>query len=358
MVLRHDHPFWKTHFPPNGWGCRCRVTAVPASEYKGFPPPDDGTYIYRSKNGAEHVLPKGIDYGWDYAPGASLKGSLQPFIEGKVKTLPKPLGDALAKDVATVVSRQKPTSLDEFIAAGAAKTDEIVGTVGDDVVAFRAELMRVLDADVGIKKAANVTAYGSRKGAAKAVEKASRLLPDSWTRATDAFGALQVRESAARAFHFTLNGDYSGRPVNLKKTGFGIQPGVKNTGYIATRANDIETALHEFTHRVQSALPELDQLFQDLHKRRTAGDPLKRLMDIYPQFKYRRDELTREDHYINAYFGKEYDGSAKEVMTMAIESVISRNSPLSASAHPFADLLKNDRELFDLVIGVLFHYAP
>lgn len=54
-------------------------------------------------------------------------------------------------------------------------------------------------------------------------------------------------------------------------------------GYIATRTNDIETALHEFTHRVQSALPELDRLFQDLHERRTAGDPLKRLLDIYPQ---------------------------------------------------------------------------
>jgi hypothetical protein len=30
LVLRHDHPFWKTHFPPNGWGCGCWVTAVTA----------------------------------------------------------------------------------------------------------------------------------------------------------------------------------------------------------------------------------------------------------------------------------------------------------------------------------------
>ena len=44
-VLRYDDPFWETHFPPNGWGCRCRITAMRESEYKGHPPPDDGTYI-------------------------------------------------------------------------------------------------------------------------------------------------------------------------------------------------------------------------------------------------------------------------------------------------------------------------
>jgi hypothetical protein len=43
---------------------------------------------------------------------------------------------------------------------------------------------------------------------------------------------------------------------------------------------------------------------------------------------------------------------------MVIGSVIHRNSPVSASEHPFTDLLKSDRELFDLVAGVLFHYAP
>lgn len=187
---------------------------------------------------------------------------------------------------------------------------------------------------------------------------AAQLLPDSWTKSTDAFGPLYVRESVQRAFHVTVEGDYSGRRLNMKQQGFGIRWGDNNAGYIATRSNDIGTALHELTHRIQSVLPELDRLFQDLHKRRTSGEPLKRLRDIYPLFNYRLDEMTREDHYINAYFGKEYEGSAKEVMTMAIESVIYRNSPLSASEHPFTDLLKNDRELFDLVVGVLFHYAP
>jgi SPP1 gp7 family putative phage head morphogenesis protein len=31
-IFRHDHPFWATWYPPNGYRCRCRVNSISAPE--------------------------------------------------------------------------------------------------------------------------------------------------------------------------------------------------------------------------------------------------------------------------------------------------------------------------------------
>lgn len=90
LTLRHDHPFWKTHFAPNGWGCRCRIMAVrgPAEGDKTEPP--DG---WDTRN-AKGDLP-GIDQGWDYAPGANAATPLREMIDRKLIDLDAPIGAAL-----------------------------------------------------------------------------------------------------------------------------------------------------------------------------------------------------------------------------------------------------------------------
>jgi hypothetical protein len=98
-VLRYDDPWWQTHFCPNGWGCRCRIMAVSASDYKGHPAPDDGTYEKVDRNGVVHTLPKGVDYGWDYAPGAKTDVSLRTMVQDKLIRYDPAITKALSRDV-------------------------------------------------------------------------------------------------------------------------------------------------------------------------------------------------------------------------------------------------------------------
>lgn len=185
---------------------------------------------------------------------------------------------------------------------------------------------------------------------ANLVRAASMMFPDDWTKAADAFGPLYARFDDGRGWQATM-------PPSLR--GPRLYRGFKfeaegNDGLIV--AGRFATAVHEYTHRLQAALPGLDDLFQDLHHRRTEGDPIKQMRDLKPGVGYEPHEVTREDNYIEPYQGKVYAGArrygALEVMTIAFEYVLGGNPTR------LAELLKGDREMFDLVIGALYHYVP
>lgn len=98
-VLHKDDPWWQTHFPANGWGCQCYVTAVPPSEFKGDSAPDDGFEMKQDSQGNWHRVPKGIDLGFDYAPGSNVDTSLRTMVQNKLIKHPQAISRALTRDI-------------------------------------------------------------------------------------------------------------------------------------------------------------------------------------------------------------------------------------------------------------------
>ena len=98
LVLPNDDPWWDSHYPPNGFGCRCRVRAVRTPKDGVDTAPDNGTYDHvDKKTGEVETLPVGVDYGFGYAPGQSLGKS--NFIQDKLATWPKQIGKDFKADM-------------------------------------------------------------------------------------------------------------------------------------------------------------------------------------------------------------------------------------------------------------------
>lgn len=81
VVLPIDDPFWNTHFPPNGWGCRCTARTLSQRQLEKAGLTVDQAPKRKTEEkvntrtgevyGEGH---KGIDTGWDYNVGKAWLG--------------------------------------------------------------------------------------------------------------------------------------------------------------------------------------------------------------------------------------------------------------------------------------------
>ncbi|WP_201266032.1 PBECR2 nuclease fold domain-containing protein [Pseudomonas aeruginosa] len=98
-VLPLDDPWWSTHSPQNGWGCQCKKFMLSERDLQrmglavGQAPEiewEDRVIGQNSPNGPRTVrVPKGIDPGFEYAPGQSRLSSAVPPLRAH-DPLPEP----------------------------------------------------------------------------------------------------------------------------------------------------------------------------------------------------------------------------------------------------------------------------
>lgn len=79
VILHADDPWWSTHFPPNGFNCRCHVQQLNDRDLVRYgltvseaaPVVESVTKTVRGKDGVQRqvAVPKGIDPGFAYNVG-------------------------------------------------------------------------------------------------------------------------------------------------------------------------------------------------------------------------------------------------------------------------------------------------
>jgi SPP1 gp7 family putative phage head morphogenesis protein len=359
-VALQDDPIWKKWSAPAGYRCRCRRIALSAKQAERFRKADESKLARDSEaaNARRQALTDGPDEGFGYDILEDFGEGVRQTVERRRNTVNHALINAMDRKLSQAPSR---LSLDEMMGRG----DVLVGEISSAANAqdtstsfydrFRAALAARLERE-GIQTSTPAKVASRGKGA-ELVKQASLRFPDSWTKKADQLGELRVTFSRDRAFHVSLTEDHG----LVKVPGFGVLE-VK-AGFGLLSVSDISSAVHEYTHRLQHAMPELDDYFQALHQRRTAGDDLKQLAVLYNDSRYEGDEVAREDDYVTPYFGKEYNDpelsytgrvGALEVITMTYECLLSA----AYLEEVFDDLYKKDRELFNLAISLLFNHQP
>lgn len=88
-TLPVDHPWWLTHYPPNGWFCHCTVISLSQRQFDsmsdaGAISTDAPEISYRDwtnpRTGETIKVPEGIDPGFAYNSGVAFLAALQQAI--------------------------------------------------------------------------------------------------------------------------------------------------------------------------------------------------------------------------------------------------------------------------------------
>ena len=183
LTLPLDDPFWKTHWTPNGWRCRCRIVMISQADYdRGLSPTGEPLNKTASENvtrewvndrtGEIVNVPVGVDPGFAYNPGVAGERARQlaKTAGEKLATAPAELADAARR--AGLVPLM---SVADFKDAGAVITATLPDGTAKPAVLYTA-LIDLLKREVGISTAIKVEGRGA---GADILRKASRLLPDS-----------------------------------------------------------------------------------------------------------------------------------------------------------------------------------
>jgi hypothetical protein len=149
-------------------------------------------------------------------------------------------------------------------------------------------------------------------------QQVAKWLPDAWVKASNdkhrpgagSFTKLKVKFVKGRGFYDDIDDAANASPWRSRVQG--------DNGYFSVMA-------HELIHRAEYTVPSIKMMEWVYYHRRTKGELPQQLQKLYPGKRYRKDEITREDKFVDPYAGKDYGNdmrSAYEIMTTGVQDML------------------------------------
>ena len=174
VILPVDHAFWDTHFPPNGWNCKCRVRQITQrqAERMGYDaskaaPKIQYVEFENKRTGEMSQRPVDIDAGWATNAGKARANTLIQHLTGRISAAGGAAGRAVVQQlwqnesyIKTIAALPNERQVNVPIAvsgrmAKAFKTDKPVVAISSELLNFEVNgfdnfvnVQAVLDAGV------------------------------------------------------------------------------------------------------------------------------------------------------------------------------------------------------------------
>lgn len=116
LVLPVDDPFWQTHMPMNGWGCKCWVQSLTKQKAEQIgisksPEIEYHTWVNKS-TGRKNKVPKGVDPGFEYNVGKHREHKAVQLITDKLSQV---VSDNPSQAAATMIALLNDTAQRKII---------------------------------------------------------------------------------------------------------------------------------------------------------------------------------------------------------------------------------------------------
>ena len=145
----------------------------------------------------------------------------------------------------------------------------------------------------------------SRNSVNPTLIEAQRCFPKEWAEAFLSRGKI-VSKKVSRGYFRNGNGELDTVAISGEGT------------------EALRCAIHELGHRLEVTNPLVRRLEQEFYERRTANEKLETLRRITGNSAYSTKEKARKDKFLDPYMGKDYDGSAYELVSVGLEMLYTK----------------------------------